>query len=77
MCMRARRATRYFPPIDADAMARSGARASIPPGPQDEAAFSYVTYVAGLRPDEAGNSSRASTLRCVGGVRCKARTAPI
>jgi dihydrofolate reductase len=34
----------YFPPIDASRW-REQARSEHPPGPRDEAAFSYVTYV--------------------------------
>ena len=42
--MRSRRATRTFPPIDPTRLARS-ARSDHPAGPQDEAGFSFVTYV--------------------------------
>ena len=44
MCMRGRRATRYFPPIDATRW-REVARSEHPAGPRDEASFAYVTYV--------------------------------
>ncbi len=59
----------FFPPIDPK-LWRETARSEHPAGPQDDAAFAYVTYI-GRDCDLHGNACRHRTLRCGRGARCK------